>query len=59
MIKDVGLLKRAMEGGWVDKLKADQQEAGAELAVLATVALTKEIVNFGPYEGDRNMKYQI
>lgn len=42
---------KAFAGGWVDKLKADQQEAGAELAVLATVALPKEIANFGPYEG--------
>jgi hypothetical protein len=34
---------KAFAGGWVDKLKADQQEAGAELAVLATVALPKEL----------------
>lgn len=38
-------------GGWVEKLKADQQEAGAMVAVLTTVALPKEIRNFGPYEG--------
>ena len=40
---------KAFAGGWIAKLKADQQEAGAELAVLATVALPKEIANFGPY----------
>lgn len=38
-------------GGWVEKLKADQQEAGAAVAVLATVTLPKEIKNFGLYEG--------
>jgi hypothetical protein len=42
------------KGGWVDKLKADQQEGGAELAVLATVALPKEIANFGPYGKKKN-----
>ena len=42
---------KAFAGGWVEKLKTDQQEAGAALAVLATVALPKEIKNFGAYDG--------
>lgn len=42
---------KAFSGGWVEKLKSDQQEAGAALAVLATVALPKEVKNFGLYEG--------
>jgi len=42
---------KAFSGGWVDKLKGDQQEAGATVAVLATIALPKEIKNFGAYEG--------
>jgi hypothetical protein len=28
---------------WIDKLKSDQQEAGADIAVLATITLPKEI----------------
>ena len=35
---------------WIDKLKKDQQEAGAEIAVISTAALPKEIKNFGPLE---------
>jgi len=36
--------------GWIEKLKKDQQEAGAEIAVIATTTLPKEIKNFGPLE---------
>jgi hypothetical protein len=32
---------------WITKLKSDQQEAGADVAVLATVTLPKEIDGFG------------
>lgn len=42
---------KAYSGAWVPKLKADQQDAGASVAVLATVALPKEIKNFGQYDG--------
>ncbi len=36
--------------GWIEKLKKDQQEAGAEIAVITTTTLPKEIKNFGPFE---------
>lgn len=36
--------------GWIDKLKKDQQDANADIAVIMSVALPKEIKNFGPYE---------
>jgi hypothetical protein len=36
--------------GWIEKLKKDQQEAGAEIAVITTTALPKEIKNFEPLE---------
>ncbi|OHB54259.1 MAG: hypothetical protein A2Y12_18495 [Planctomycetes bacterium GWF2_42_9] len=32
---------------WIEKLKKDQQEAGADIAVLATVTMPKEISGFG------------
>ena len=32
---------------WITKLKKDQQEAGADIAVIATVTLPKEIGGFG------------
>lgn len=38
---------KAFAVNWIEKLKSDQQEAGAEIAVLTTVALPKEIKNFG------------
>lgn len=37
--------------GWIEKLKTDQQEAKADIAVIMSVALPKEIDNFGKYEG--------
>jgi hypothetical protein len=41
----------SLRQGWVAKLKSDQHDAGADIAVLATIAMPKEIKNFGPYEG--------
>jgi len=35
---------------WIEKLKKDQQAAGADMAVIMTVALPKEIDQFGLYE---------
>jgi hypothetical protein len=42
---------KAYANGWIGKLKSDQQEAKAEIAVLATMALPKEIKNFGVLDG--------
>jgi hypothetical protein len=36
---------------WVDKLKKDQREAGADVAVLISKALPKDFDNFGQYNG--------
>lgn len=36
---------------WIEKLKKDQQEAGANIAVIMSVALPKEIDSFGQYDG--------
>ncbi len=38
-------------GDWVEKLKKDQQAANADIAVLMTVTLPREIKNFGMYKG--------
>ncbi len=35
---------------WIDKLKQDQQESGAELAVLMTMTLPPEVKGFGLYD---------
>jgi hypothetical protein len=37
--------------GWIEKLKTDQQEAKADIAVIMSIALPKEVDNFGKYEG--------
>jgi hypothetical protein len=37
--------------GWIEKLKTDQQEAKADIAVIMSVALPKEVDSFGKYEG--------
>jgi hypothetical protein len=37
--------------GWIDKLKDDQREAKAEIAVLVTTALPKEVNNFAYING--------
>lgn len=36
---------------WIDKLKSDQQAEAAEIAVLTTMTLPKDIKNFGPLGG--------
>ena len=36
--------------GWIEKLKKDQQRDNADIAVIMSVALPKEIDNFGTYE---------
>jgi len=36
---------------WIDKLKSDQQEAGADIAVLVTMALPKGVKNFDLLNG--------
>lgn len=36
---------------WIDKIKADQQGSGADMAVIMSIALPKAIDHFGPYEG--------
>ncbi len=35
---------------WIEKLKKDQQQASADIAVIMSIALPKEIDNFGTYE---------
>jgi hypothetical protein len=42
---------KEFQKGWIEKLKKDQQEAGAEIAVIMSVALPKGIDGFGQYEG--------
>ncbi len=37
--------------GWIDKLKNDQREQKAELAVLLTISMPKKINNFGYVDG--------
>jgi hypothetical protein len=37
--------------GWIDKLKEDQREAKAEIAVIVTTALPKEVSNFALIDG--------
>jgi hypothetical protein len=36
---------------WIEKIKTDQQQASADIAVIMSIALPKEINNFGVYEG--------
>jgi hypothetical protein len=42
---------KAWQAGWISKLKEDQREAKAELAVIASKVLPAEIKNFGDIEG--------
>lgn len=37
--------------GWIDKLKEDQREAKAEIAVIVTMAMPKEVEHFGLIDG--------
>lgn len=41
---------KAFTANWIAKLKSDQQEAGADIAALVTIALPKEVKHFGQYE---------
>lgn len=38
-------------GKWIEKIKADQQEASADMGVIMSIALPKGVDNFGLYEG--------
>ncbi|MFA5866713.1 MAG: DUF2130 domain-containing protein [Actinomycetota bacterium] len=42
---------KAWTEGWVTKLKDDQRAVNADIAIIMTVVLPKEIKNFGPYKG--------
>ena len=42
---------KAWQDGWIDKLKADQREAGAELAVLVSKALPQGVDSFKDVSG--------
>jgi hypothetical protein len=42
---------KAWTAGWIQKLKEDQREAKAEMAVIASKVLPGEIKNFGDIEG--------
>jgi hypothetical protein len=42
---------KTFSDAWVQKLKQDQMEAGAELAVLVTEAMPKDLIDFGEYNG--------
>jgi hypothetical protein len=42
---------KAFQKGWIEKLKNDQMEAKAHIAVIMTVALPEGMDNFGQYEG--------
>ena len=40
---------KGFQAGWIEKLKTDQRAAGANMAVIMSVALPKEIDSFGLY----------
>jgi hypothetical protein len=42
---------KAFQKGWIEKLKNDQMEANANIAVIMTVALPEGMDSFGQYEG--------
>ncbi|MBT8221511.1 MAG: DUF2130 domain-containing protein [Bacteroidia bacterium] len=42
---------KAFSNGWIEKLKKDQREEGAEIAVLVTEVMPKELKKFGQIEG--------
>lgn len=42
---------KAFSEGWIAKLKEDQRQAKAEIAILVTTVLPKGIANFGLYNG--------
>lgn len=45
--------------GWIEKLKEDQREAKAEIAVIATMAMPREMSNFGVLDGVWVTEYSI
>lgn len=42
---------KEFQKSWIEKLKKDQQEASADIAVIMSIALPKEIDGFGQYDG--------
>lgn len=42
---------KAWSDGWCEKLKEDQQKAKADIAILLSSALPKDITGFGQYQG--------
>ena len=42
---------KVWQDDWIDKLKQDQREAGADLPVIVTIAMPKGLRGFGVYEG--------
>jgi len=42
---------KAWSDGWIQKLKDDQREAKADIAVIVTASLPKEVVHFGYVDG--------
>lgn len=42
---------KRFQPGWIQKLKADQREAGADVAVIITVTLPEEVRGFGLVQG--------
>lgn len=42
---------QAFGGDWIDKLKTDQREVGAEIAVLVTQTMPKDMTRFGEKDG--------
>ncbi len=45
--------------GWIDKLKEDQREAKAEIAVIVTTAMPKDVVNFHLIDGVWVTEYNL
>lgn len=45
--------------GWIDKLKEDQREAKAEIAVIATTAMPKDVNNFQLIDGVWVSEYSL
>ena len=42
---------KVWQDGWIDKLKQDQREAGADIAVIVTIAMPRDIKGFGNIQG--------
>jgi hypothetical protein len=50
---------KAWTDGWIEKLKDDQREAKAEIAVLVTTVLPKDIGDFGSMDGVWVTRYHL